>query len=228
MGARRPDHDRERRQADRSIVTLELIDRPEREALDLVLRSASGYIAAQRQVGLAGPASHVRSHHDPAGQRGPVARLSVHRRRSPAAAPTRSRCRCRCRSGADSDAAGRSRRTVACPEWAPQSVIPDRHRSWAARRPTAADTAPRPGMLPAAPDGQPNPISPRPERPVNRAAAVVRPADPVGQAMIRTERPVTTPTAHPVANATTTRGTSARAIPAAPNANLVASQPGAR
>src|SRR5215217_7434952 len=35
-------------------MTLQLIDRPEREVLDLILRSASGYIAAQRQVTLAG------------------------------------------------------------------------------------------------------------------------------------------------------------------------------
>jgi hypothetical protein len=35
-------------------VTLQLIDRPEREVLELLLRSASGYIAAQRQVDLPG------------------------------------------------------------------------------------------------------------------------------------------------------------------------------
>src|SRR3954471_7791567 len=35
-------------------MTLQLVDRPEREVLDLILRSASGYIAAQRQVSLAG------------------------------------------------------------------------------------------------------------------------------------------------------------------------------
>src|SRR6478752_7163618 len=31
-------------------LTLQLVDRPEREVLDLILRSASGYIAAQRNV----------------------------------------------------------------------------------------------------------------------------------------------------------------------------------
>src|SRR6476646_8575913 len=35
-------------------LTLQLVDRPEREVLDLLLRSASGYIAAQRQVSIAG------------------------------------------------------------------------------------------------------------------------------------------------------------------------------
>jgi hypothetical protein len=35
-------------------VTLQLVDRPEREVLEVLLRSASGYIAAQRQVSLAG------------------------------------------------------------------------------------------------------------------------------------------------------------------------------
>jgi hypothetical protein len=35
-------------------LTLQLVDRPEREVLDLLLRSASGYIAAQRQVDVAG------------------------------------------------------------------------------------------------------------------------------------------------------------------------------
>jgi hypothetical protein len=35
-------------------ITLQLVDRPEREVLELVLRSAGGYIAAQREVILAG------------------------------------------------------------------------------------------------------------------------------------------------------------------------------
>jgi hypothetical protein len=35
-------------------VTLQLVDRPEREVLEVLLRSASGYIAAQREVSLAG------------------------------------------------------------------------------------------------------------------------------------------------------------------------------
>src|SRR6476660_3987050 len=35
-------------------MTLQLIDRPEREVLDLILRSASGYIAAQRSVSVPG------------------------------------------------------------------------------------------------------------------------------------------------------------------------------
>ena len=35
-------------------ITLQLVDRPEREVLEVLLRSASGYIAAQRQVSLAG------------------------------------------------------------------------------------------------------------------------------------------------------------------------------
>src|SRR5437762_14246869 len=35
-------------------LTLQLVDRPEREVLDLLLRSASGYIDAQREVSIAG------------------------------------------------------------------------------------------------------------------------------------------------------------------------------
>ena len=35
-------------------LTLQLVDRPEREVLDVLLRSASGYIVAQRDVSLAG------------------------------------------------------------------------------------------------------------------------------------------------------------------------------
>jgi hypothetical protein len=35
-------------------LTLQLVDRPEREVLDVLLRSASGYIVAQRQISLAG------------------------------------------------------------------------------------------------------------------------------------------------------------------------------
>jgi len=38
-------------------VSLEVIDWPERKALDLVLRSASGYMAAERQVLLASPSA---------------------------------------------------------------------------------------------------------------------------------------------------------------------------
>ena len=38
-------------------VSLEVIDWPERKALDLVLRSASGYMAAERQVALANPSA---------------------------------------------------------------------------------------------------------------------------------------------------------------------------
>ena len=35
-------------------LTLQLVDRPEREVLDVLLRSASGYIVAQRNISLAG------------------------------------------------------------------------------------------------------------------------------------------------------------------------------
>lgn len=35
-------------------LTLQLVDRPEREVLDVLLRSASGYIVAQRDISLAG------------------------------------------------------------------------------------------------------------------------------------------------------------------------------
>src|SRR5919107_3272151 len=56
-------------------LTLQLIDRPEREVLDLILRSASGYIAAQRQVSLAGASQFDRVMILPV-SRGPVGAVS--------------------------------------------------------------------------------------------------------------------------------------------------------
>lgn len=57
-------------------LTLQLFDRPEREVLDLLLRSASGYIAAQRAVSLAGASQFDKVMILPV-SRGPVGVASV-------------------------------------------------------------------------------------------------------------------------------------------------------
>ena len=76
-------------------VTLQLVDRPEREVLEVLLRSASGYIAAQR-AGQPGGASRLRERHDPADQpRARRGREQPHRRPSSRARACSSRCRCR-------------------------------------------------------------------------------------------------------------------------------------
>ena len=63
-------------------ITLQLVDRPEREVLELVLRSASGYIAAPRDAAAPVGASMFDEGDDPAGQ--PRARRDRReRRRSP-------------------------------------------------------------------------------------------------------------------------------------------------
>ena len=61
MGARRPDHDRQRREAERPERSrCSWSTRRRRDALDILLRSASGYIAAPRPVPVANAAFYDR------------------------------------------------------------------------------------------------------------------------------------------------------------------------
>ena len=59
VGTRRSDEDRQRREDD-DLVSLELVDMPERQALDILLRSASGYMVAERQTPVAGASAFDR------------------------------------------------------------------------------------------------------------------------------------------------------------------------
>ena len=60
MGAARPHDHRQRRARRRPPVTLELQDVPEQQALDIVLRSVSGYLVAARETAVAGASSFDR------------------------------------------------------------------------------------------------------------------------------------------------------------------------
>jgi hypothetical protein len=138
------------------LLTFQLVDRPEREVLDLLLRSASGYIAAPRQGSLAGASQFAKVMILPV-SRGPVGVAS-------AAPPTQF---------------GRPASTVQQlpmpisddddPVEQPQVVVPPGMGA-PQNTPTASPfqaqpgqqvpmTAPRPGILPAPPAGQPNPYA---------------------------------------------------------------------
>jgi hypothetical protein len=136
-------------------LTLQLIDRPEREVLDLILRSASGYIAAQRQVSLAGASQFDRVMILPV-SRGPVGAVSpppAQFGRAPNAQPMPMQM-----PVTDDD------EPVEPPQMAPPGMGPQ-NVPGPAPFPTqpgqqpAPITAPRPGILPAPPPGQPNPYA---------------------------------------------------------------------
>lgn len=143
-------------------LTLQLVDRPEREVLDLLLRSASGYIAAQRQVSLAGASVFDRVMILPV-SRGPVGpavttptafnNRPVTMQQMPMPVPD------------DDDP------VVEQPQVLPPGAVPPNPAGVAnvpgiVQSPNGPNgpngqapvlTAPRPGMLPAPPAGQPNP-----------------------------------------------------------------------
>lgn len=140
-------------------LTLQLIDRPEREVLDLLLRSASGYIAAQRQVSIADASVFDRVMILPV-SRGPVGpavntptafnNRPVTMQQMPVAVPD------------DDD-------PVVEPQVMPPGATPNVPAGIAnvpgvVQSPVNGQapvlTAPRPGMLPAPPAGQPNPYGP--------------------------------------------------------------------
>jgi hypothetical protein len=136
-------------------LTLQLIDRPEREVLDLLLRSASGYIAAQRQISIAGASVFDRVMILPV-SRGPVGPVvntptafnnrPVTMQQMPMPVP-------------DDD------NPVVEPQVVPPGTpnvpagvanVPGMIQS-PPNGQAPVLTAPRPGMLPAPPPGQPNP-----------------------------------------------------------------------
>ena len=140
-------------------LTLQLIDRPEREVLDLLLRSASGYIASQRQVSIAGASGFDRVMILPV-SRGPVGpavttptafnNRPVTMQQMPMPVPD------------DDDP------VVEQPQVMPPGAVPVNPAGVAnipgiVQAPNGPNgqppvlTAPRPGMLPAPPAGQPNP-----------------------------------------------------------------------
>lgn len=144
-------------------LTLQLIDRPEREVLDLLLRSASGYIASQRSATVADASMFDRVMILPV-SRGPVGVAAntptpfnnrpVTMQQMPMPMP-------------DDDNPNVEQPQVYPPGTSPvPGPMPPAVMPGASPVPTGAQspslTAPRPGMLPAPPAGQPNPYGPPP------------------------------------------------------------------
>ena len=157
-------------------ITLQLVDRPEREVLDLLLRSASGYIAAPRGGNLAGASQFEKVMILPV-SRGPVGMAST-------PPPTQfgrpaSIVQQNPMPIADDDDPVESPQVVAPPGMGPQNVPPP-NPFQAQPGQQVPMTAPRPGILPAPPPGQPNPYGPpgAPGSPV--PTPFIRPGGPGG------------------------------------------------
>jgi hypothetical protein len=147
-------------------LTLQLVDRPEREVLEVVLRSASGYIAAARATVLAGASQFDRVMILPT-SRGPVgvgaAPPEPFRRvvNMPQPMP------------ADTDdpiepSMINNQPVGNLPNMPAQSTpgfqnVPNPPGQAPPGQPQPILTAPRPGMLPAPPQGPPNPYGPVPQ-----------------------------------------------------------------
>jgi hypothetical protein len=139
-------------------LTLQLVDRPEREVLEVLLRSASGYIAAPRAVSLSGASVFesvmiLPTSRGPVGvaasappsqfprpgmQQQPVQQMPVMEEDEPVDTPNQ--------PGVIGN------QPVFQPGMFPQ---PNQGPNQVPQQPVL--TAPRPGMLPAPPPGQPNP-----------------------------------------------------------------------
>ena len=133
-------------------LTLQLVDRPEREVLDLLLRSASGYIAAQRQVSIAGASVFEKVMILPV-SRGPVGVASNTPPSPYNNRPPQMQMQMPMPDN-DNDPVDPQPQVlppgmVMPPNGQPVNVLPPGQQ--------APMTAPRPGMLPAPPVGQPNP-----------------------------------------------------------------------
>ena len=142
-------------------LTLQLVDRPEREVLEVLLRSASGYIAAAREVNLAGASQFDRVMILPT-SRGPV---------GVAAAPTPQPFQ-RVNVPRPMPTDDEPIEPNMVPNNQPVGVqnLPDfpgqpvpNPTQLAPGQPQPILTAPRPGMLPAPPQGQPNPYGTVPQ-----------------------------------------------------------------
>ena len=142
-------------------LTLQLVDRPEREVLDLILRSASGYIAAQRPINLAAASQFDRVMILPV-SRGPVGVVSAppNHFRQPPPQPQQMPMPM---VEDDND------NPVEQPQIMPPGIGPQNGPTQFPFQPQPAQpapiTAPRPGILPAPPPGQPNPYGPPPGAP---------------------------------------------------------------
>jgi hypothetical protein len=134
-------------------ITLQLVDRPEREVLDLLLRSASGYIAAPRAGNLAGASQFEKVMILPV-SRGPVGVAS-------APPPTQfgrpaSTIQQMPLPATDDDNPVDPPQVMP-PGMGPQNVQPPNPFQAQPGQQSPPMTAPRPGFLPAPPPTQPNP-----------------------------------------------------------------------
>lgn len=149
-------------------LTLQLVDRPEREVLEILLRSASGYIAAAREVSLAG-ASQFDRVMILATSRGPVGTAAI----TPNPQPFRANVPPPMPTDEDepiepSVINNQPVGVQSLPNAAPQMVpgfqnVPPPAGQQPPGQPPPILTAPRPGMLPAPPQGQPNPYGTVPQ-----------------------------------------------------------------
>ncbi len=150
-------------------ITVELVDRPEGEVLEVVLRSASGYIAAPRDASApAGPSMFAKVMILPV-SRGPVGVAaasppSFGARQQPMPMPV---------NPVNDDDGNDAPPTPAIGPQGTPNPFPFQQPQ--ANQPTNGQqppvTAPRPGMLPAPPPGQPNPYA----APIVVQPGVVRP-----------------------------------------------------
>jgi hypothetical protein len=163
-------------------MTLQLVDRPEREVLDLLLRSASGYIAAPRGANLPGASQFAKVMILPV-SRGPVGMASTPpptqfgRPPLPSSMVTQMPVPI-----AEDDDPVETPQVVMPPGMGPQNQPPNPFQAQPGQQ-QAPMTAPRPGILPAPPPGQPNPYGP-PGAPTAPGSPVptpfVRPGGPGG------------------------------------------------
>jgi len=135
-------------------LTLQLVDRPEREVLDLLLRSASGYIVAQRDVTAPGTSVFDKVMILPV-SRGPVGVAA-----STAPTPFNNRPMMQAQPMPVPDDDDPPEQPQVLP---PGFVVPNGPmQNPAVQMPGGQQpplTAPRPGFLPAPPAGQPNPYA---------------------------------------------------------------------
>ena len=135
-------------------LTLQLVDRPEREVLDLLLRSASGYIVAQRDVTAPGTSVFDKVMILPV-SRGPVGVAA-----STAPTPFNNRPMMQAQPMPVPDDDDPPEQPQVLP---PGVVVPNGPmQNPAVQMPGGQQpplTAPRPGFLPAPPAGQPNPYA---------------------------------------------------------------------
>ena|SRR4051812_33959411 len=132
-------------------LTLQLVDRPEREVLDLLLRSASGYIVAQRDVAVAGTSLFDKVLILPV-SRGPV---GVAANTPPTPFNNRPVMQAQPMPVPDDDDPPEQPQVL--PPGMIMPNVPVQNPGGPMPQGQQPLTAPRPGFLPAPPAGQPNP-----------------------------------------------------------------------